>query len=188
MKYSMSPRHWAYAILIVISTLIIIVMATGCTSERHFQKTASAHPDWLQHKDSTSTVIKYIPHDTTITIKGNDIYHDSIIKVSGPCPQVIRTSHNTGSAITLIQQHDTIFLKCKCDSLQAVIQTLMKEITTLHQRTIIIPPKQPSRWEVIWGKWCDIWGWIAVLALIGLAIWKLGPATVKFLTKIPWPF
>ena len=172
-----------------ISLSLLLLILIGCNSEKRFIKLANEHPEWLHQTDSTTIKIDTIwkTIEKKVTLKGDTVYKDNFINVPGPCPSKIHEVVNTGATLKISEKGTTQTDTCKCDSIAGVLKIREATIEQLTREKItkVTPVKELSWWGNAWAKWCEIWGWISLFALIGVAIWKLGPAALKLISKIP---
>ena len=192
----LQPRHpnEEKKVLLFIILFMIAVFVTaalqGCVSEKHFAKLAAEHPNWLKQSDSITTKVDtvYKPKPYEVTVKGNDIYHDSLIAV--PCPDEVKEVTNKGASQKISQVGKVLTDTCRCDSLQGVVIIMQAEIDKLVKEKIVkvIPPKQPNFFERLWEDYKNFATWFTSIILV-IILSYVGFRAFNVIKKIPgFPF
>jgi hypothetical protein len=96
----------------------------GCSPQQKLQHLENKHPELFKPivKDSTSTSVQYITHDSLINIPGQTIMLRDTFLVNKPCPTHFSKTIKTGGETAILKiDSGKVTVICKDDSLKQEI-------------------------------------------------------------------
>jgi len=151
----------------------------GCSPQQKLQHLENKHPELFKPriKDSASTTIQYVSHDSLITIPGQSaVMHDTFL-INKPCPTHFnRTLKSGGETAILNIDSGKVTVICKDDSLKQEILLRDKIINNFKEHVQVGVAEN----DVYKTHWYDYFCRTVVgIALVLLLIWVAMKA-IKF--------